>query len=169
MRTPVGSLILLALLAPARPAAAADVPCESELASFCSDVKPGDGRIISCLKSRWPELSVSCRDALDRASQRARSFVAQCELDLFRFCRTTPISIDATLACLGEHANELDANCKPAYQRAKARPDRIKAECKKEVPIYCGNVDATDGPALAACLAGQARQLSPGCAAAITP
>jgi hypothetical protein len=169
MRTTIGSLTLAALLAAVRPAAAADVPCESEMASFCSDVKPGDGRIISCLKSRWPELSTSCRDALDRASQRARSFVAQCELDLFRFCRTTPISIDATLACLGEHASELDADCKPAYQRAKARPDRIMAACKKEVPILCGSVDATDGPALAACLAGRARELSSGCAATITP
>ena len=169
MRTTIGSLLLAALLASARPAAAADVPCERELASFCSDIKPGDGRIISCLKSRWPELSTSCRDALDRASQRAQNFVAQCELDLFRFCRTTPISIDATLACLGEHASELDASCTPAYQRAKARPDRIKAACKKEVPMYCGSVDASDGPALAACLAGQARELSPGCAAAIMP
>ena len=90
-------------------------------------------------------------------------------LDLLRFCRTTPNTLDATLACLGEHADELDATCKPAFLKAKARPDRIKASCAKEVPIYCSDVDGDDAPGLTACLAAKSRELSPGCAAAIAP
>jgi hypothetical protein len=168
MRTLLGALLLAVPLLSAVPAAAA-APCEAEIASFCSDVKPGDLRVVSCLKSRWPELSTACRDSLDRASQKAQNFVAQCQPDLFRFCRTTPISLDATLACLGEHAAELDATCKAAFERAKARPARIMAACKKEVPMFCGNVDATDAPALAACLGAKSKELSPDCREAITP
>jgi hypothetical protein len=169
MRTMIGSLLLLALLAPARPAAAADVPCERELASFCSDVKPGDGRVVSCLRGRWPELSTSCREALDRTSNKALRFFGDCMLDLARFCKTTPNKHDAVLACLGEHAAELDATCKPAYLRAKAWPDRVKAGCAKEVPLYCSDVAGDDAPGLTACLAARSKELSAGCAAAIAP
>jgi Golgi apparatus protein 1 len=169
MRTTTGSLLFLALLASAHPAAAADVPCASEIASFCSDVKPGEGRVVSCLRGRWPELPTSCREALDRTANRNLRFLGDCEIDLMKFCRTTPNTAEATLACLGEHADELDATCRPAFLKAKARPDRIKAACKGEVSLYCGSVDGGDAPALMACLAARSKDLSPGCAGAIAP
>jgi hypothetical protein len=163
------SLLIAAALAVALPAPAADVPCERELASFCSTVKPGDGRIISCLRSRWGDLSATCRQALDRVASRVELFTLQCEEDLFRFCRSVPNSIDATLACLGEHASELDETCKPAFLKVKARPERIRASCAKEVPLHCSAVDASDAAGLAACLAAKSRELSPACAAAVAP
>jgi golgi apparatus protein 1 len=169
MRANLRPWILAVGLLAAFPAAAADVPCASEQASMCSGVKPGDGRVISCLRSRWPELSPACRDALDRTQQKARIFVSQCELDLFRFCSTTPARLDAVMACLGEHAAELDATCAPAYQRAKTAPDRIKASCTAEIPTFCGNVPGDDAPKLMACLAARSKELSPGCAAAVAP
>jgi Golgi apparatus protein 1 len=169
MRPTLRPWILAGALAGALPAAAADIPCAGERASFCSGVEPGDGRIISCLRSRWPELSVDCRGALDRTAYKVRVFQSQCELDLFRFCSTTPNSVDAVLGCLGDHAAELDATCRAAYLQAKGKPDRIRSSCRQEIPMFCGNVPDGDAPGLMACLSARAKELSPACTAAVSP
>jgi hypothetical protein len=38
--------------------------CKEDARSFCGDVKPGGGRIISCLQDHYKELSDDCYDAL---------------------------------------------------------------------------------------------------------
>ena len=40
--------------------------CKDDIHSFCSDVKPGGGRIISCLKDHSKKVSVGCSAALQK-------------------------------------------------------------------------------------------------------
>jgi hypothetical protein len=38
--------------------------CQNELTKFCSDIKPGGGRLIECMKKNDAKLSARCKQAL---------------------------------------------------------------------------------------------------------
>lgn len=41
--------------------------CKGDIAHFCSNVPPGEGRIKACMKAHLPELSEPCKEALFQA------------------------------------------------------------------------------------------------------
>jgi hypothetical protein len=41
--------------------------CKGDIAHFCSQVPPGEGRIKACMKAHLPELSEPCKEALFQA------------------------------------------------------------------------------------------------------
>lgn len=52
-------------------------PCKADREKFCKDVKPGEGRIIECMKGKIAELSPDCKahivkEKMDRASGDAK-------------------------------------------------------------------------------------------------
>jgi hypothetical protein len=66
--------VVLLLSAPAamaqrvNPAARAVLgACKPDIARFCSQVPPGQGRIKACMKEHLPELSEPCKEALFQA------------------------------------------------------------------------------------------------------
>src|SRR5467141_1348328 len=44
--------------------------CEADAEKFCKGIAPGVGRILSCLKSRQPELQPACAAEFKRAGNR---------------------------------------------------------------------------------------------------
>jgi len=62
------SLSTSAAMAQMRPAARAVMgACKPDIARFCSQVPPGEGRIKACMKAHLPELSEPCKEALFQA------------------------------------------------------------------------------------------------------
>jgi hypothetical protein len=43
--------------------------CKPDVEKFCSDVKAGGGRIISCMRQHKEELSQACKDAIGHGSK----------------------------------------------------------------------------------------------------
>ena len=41
--------------------------CKPDIARFCSQVPPGEGRVRNCMKAHLPELSEPCKEALFQA------------------------------------------------------------------------------------------------------
>jgi hypothetical protein len=41
--------------------------CKPDIARFCSQVPPGQGRIKACMKEHLPELSEPCKEAMFQA------------------------------------------------------------------------------------------------------
>ena len=41
--------------------------CKPDIAHFCSQVQPGEGRIKACMKEHLPELSEPCKEGLFQA------------------------------------------------------------------------------------------------------
>jgi hypothetical protein len=41
--------------------------CKPDIARFCSQVQPGQGRIKACMKEHLPELSEPCKEGLFQA------------------------------------------------------------------------------------------------------
>ena len=66
-----GAVLLLSAsgaMAQMRPGAQAVLKaCKPDIAHFCSQVQPGEGRIKACMKEHLPELSDPCKEGLFQA------------------------------------------------------------------------------------------------------
>ena len=66
-----GAVLLLSastVTAQMRPGARAVLQaCKPDIARFCSQVPPGQGRIKACMKEHLPELSEPCKEGLFQA------------------------------------------------------------------------------------------------------
>ena len=67
----IGAILLLCApgaMAQMRPGAQAVLrACKPDIARFCSQVPPGQGRIKACMKEHLPELSEPCKEGLFQA------------------------------------------------------------------------------------------------------
>jgi hypothetical protein len=67
----IGTILLLSTsgaMAQMRPGARAVLQaCKPDIARFCSQVPPGQGRIKACMKEHLPELSEPCKEGLLQA------------------------------------------------------------------------------------------------------
>jgi len=67
----IGAILLLSApgaMAQMRPGAQAVLrACKPDIARFCSQVPPGQGRIKACMKEHLPELSEPCKEGLFQA------------------------------------------------------------------------------------------------------
>jgi len=62
-------LVLLVSIMVAADALAVDNPCEKDIAKFCKNIEPGDGRILRCLTLSKEDLRPPCKKQLpDRES-----------------------------------------------------------------------------------------------------
>jgi hypothetical protein len=43
--------------------------CAADVKTFCAQVKPGEGRIVDCLKEHSKDVSKGCSDLLEQLSQ----------------------------------------------------------------------------------------------------
>ncbi len=97
--------------------------CKIEIDSYCSDVTPGEGRVLACLYARQDKLSSACEYALyDAAVQLERAvslmtFVAsECADDLEKHCQSVEAGEGRLLKCLEDNQKDVSNRCKTALQ-----------------------------------------------------
>ena len=97
--------------------------CKKELTTYCSNVTPGDGRVLACLYAHSDKLSGQCEYALyDAAVQLERfvgalSYVAnECDADLDKFCSGVAMGKGRLLTCLDENSSEISSRCSQALK-----------------------------------------------------
>jgi len=95
--------------------------CESDLKQYCSQVTPGEGRLLHCVAAHEDRLSGQCEYALYQAASlleqlsTAIVYVAQsCETEITTLCGDVKVGEGRVLACLEEHADQLGDGCKKA-------------------------------------------------------
>jgi hypothetical protein len=98
--------------------------CASEVASNCSDVEPGHGRLYACLYSHDDKLSDGClaatadvHDALDFFFEGVRFAKQECMSDIETFCSDVSMGGGRILSCLRGHEDRLEASCGNALHR----------------------------------------------------
>jgi hypothetical protein len=87
-------------------------PCAAEAAAFCTDVQPGGGTMIACLRQHDKELSQGCKEYLSGLREKGRDFVRGCRGDIGKFCRGMKPGGGMLLKCLKEHEAELSEGCR---------------------------------------------------------
>jgi hypothetical protein len=95
--------------------------CAAEIESFCSQVSPGEGRMLACFYAHEDKLSGQCQYALYSASAQldqavsALNYVAtQCEDDLMTHCANVQIGEGRVLECLRANADSVSPACTQA-------------------------------------------------------
>jgi hypothetical protein len=95
--------------------------CEGDLKQYCSQVTPGEGRLLHCVAAHEDKLSGQCEYALYQAASlleqlsMAIVYVAQsCEAEIKTHCGEVEAGEGRILACLEENDASLGDSCKKA-------------------------------------------------------
>jgi hypothetical protein len=95
--------------------------CSSELAQYCAEVTPGEGRLLACLYAHGDKLSGQCDYALYDAAVRleqavgAVTYVAsECRSELDTLCADVKVGEGRVAQCLKDHASQLSSRCDQA-------------------------------------------------------
>ena len=95
--------------------------CKVELEKYCSNVTPGEGRVLACLYAYEDKLSGRCEYALyDAASRLERAVAAlsyvvnECSSDLKQYCGNVAAGEGRLLQCLQKNDAHVSQRCKQA-------------------------------------------------------
>jgi len=86
-------------------------PCKEDIKKFCAEVKPGEGRIIKCLKEHENELSESCKTHKAVKKEEHNKFKAACKDDIKKLCKDGK-GKGAKIGCLKANEASLSEKCK---------------------------------------------------------
>ena len=118
------AILLLALTGPL---AADDIVstvekgCATEIENYCSQVSPGEGRLLACFYAHEDKLSGQCQYALydasaqlDRAVSSLNYVASQCEDDIMKHCAQVQVGEGRVLDCLAANKVSVSASCNTA-------------------------------------------------------
>lgn len=92
--------------------------CETDLEQYCSQVTPGEGRLLHCVAAHEDKISGQCQLALFGAAvlltelADAIQYLAEsCATEIESMCADVAIGEGRVLACLAENEAELGEQC----------------------------------------------------------
>jgi len=101
--------------------------CESDLQNYCSQVTPGNGRLLHCMAAHEDKISGQCEYAfyqaatlLEQLSVAINYLAQECKTDIETHCSGVEIGDGKILACLTEHDEEIGESCKRAVSDTTA-------------------------------------------------
>lgn len=95
--------------------------CANEIEEYCSQVTPGEKRMLSCFYAHEDKLSGRCQHTLYQASEKlkqaivALNYVAgQCKDDILAHCADIAMGDGRVAQCLRSNADNISTECKQA-------------------------------------------------------
>jgi hypothetical protein len=95
--------------------------CDTEIATYCSQVTPGEGRMLACFYAHGDKLSAQCEYALYLGAAKLEVFAdavtlvaVACQDDLLTFCAEVELGEGRVASCLLEHKAEVKDVCRQA-------------------------------------------------------
>lgn len=95
--------------------------CEADLGRYCSQVTPGEGRLLYCVAAHGDKITSECQYALFRAatvlaelSDALLDVADNCETEIDTLCADVKLGERRILSCLEEHENALGESCRTA-------------------------------------------------------
>ncbi len=134
MRFVLLSIVAAAMLLPAVPAAAeeslldyVEASCKGDLDKYCSQVTPGEGRLLYCVAAHEDKLSGQCSYALYEAASllveladAVADVAIACEADIESLCGSVEAGEGRVLSCLDANKAKVSQPCKDAVTKAIA-------------------------------------------------
>jgi hypothetical protein len=99
-----------------------DRVCAEDAKKFCSNVRPGAGRMYQCLTSHSAELAPACRERMEAAKARWDKFMQACKGDIEKACKTIPPGQGRVLSCLKGRESDLSPECKAEFAATRRNP-----------------------------------------------
>jgi hypothetical protein len=124
----LGTCLAFLALGAAAPAMAEDTlleyvvdACKGDLEQYCSQVTPGNGRLLHCVAAHEDKLSGQCEYALYQAASLLEQlsvaiayFAQSCATEIETLCGNVEAGEGRILACLAENDAEVGDACRKA-------------------------------------------------------
>lgn len=94
-------------------------PCAGDIAKFCGNVAPGEGRIAICLKQNEAQLSSVCKQHLAQVKEALKEAHQACEDDIAMFCGGVKPGGGRIVKCLKANKDHLSRTCRIKLYEAK--------------------------------------------------
>ncbi len=98
--------------------------CDADISKFCSNVTPGDGRLVYCIAAHEDKISNQCISAFYNAASALEHLVEtmvyvaeSCATDIETHCADTPIGKGRILACLDARGDAVSEKCRMAVDK----------------------------------------------------
>ena len=95
--------------------------CEGDLEQYCSQVTPGEGRLLHCVAAHEDKLSGQCEYALYQAASLLEQlsvaivyFAQSCQTEIETLCSDVQAGEGRILACLTENDEQVGDTCRKA-------------------------------------------------------
>ncbi len=95
--------------------------CEPEIEAYCSQVTPGEGRLLACFYAHGDKVSARCEYALYEGVAALEQFTnavtyvaTACHDDLIKHCGETEMGEGRVGTCLLEHKENVTEACRQA-------------------------------------------------------
>lgn len=95
--------------------------CQADLDKYCSQVTPGDGRLMYCVAAHQDKISAKCEGALIDAAMilndvtdRIVDVANACATELQTHCADVEVGEGRVLTCLDDHDDALSDGCEAA-------------------------------------------------------
>lgn len=101
--------------------------CKADFEKYCKDVKPGEGRIMRCMKEHENDFSQACKAKMaekkEMMEKKMKEAQEACKGDLESFCKDVKPGEGRIIQCLIEHKDKLSEGCK---QKLPSPPSGMK-------------------------------------------
>lgn len=86
--------------------------CKPDAQKLCQGIRPGKGRIASCLREHHDQLSGACSEKIAQSEKRH-----PCTKDMQRLCKGVQPGENRIMKCMKQHEAELSPECKAHQAR----------------------------------------------------
>lgn len=97
--------------------------CEADIDTYCSQVTPGEGRLLACFMAHEDKISGQCSWALYKGMQELEAFVTavaylaeSCWDDLAEYCADVEMGEGRVATCLLENEEKVAPACRQAIE-----------------------------------------------------
>ncbi len=112
-------LLVLFVMSAAVSGAFAQV-CSKDVAKFCANVKPGEGRISRCLGEHEAQLSPACKTHRAQLKEAIKTTEQTCKDDITKYCAGQK-GQSRLIECLIAKKSQLSPNCKTKVVEAERK------------------------------------------------
>ena len=95
--------------------------CGTEIKKYCSQVTPGENRLLACFYAHEDKLTVQCAQTLYQAAETLKAAVlalnyvaVECENDIVSQCGDITMGEGRVVECLKAKSDKVSAECKGA-------------------------------------------------------
>lgn len=88
-----------------------DGPCQADIQKFCKSVRPGNGKVLLCMRQYSRHLSTACLEHIGVVREKTAQFAKACKKDAQQFCANEEKGKGAVYRCLKKNQDSLSAVC----------------------------------------------------------
>lgn len=86
--------------------------CKDDVTKYCSDIKPGGGRLTACMIEHEPDLAAACRAEMYAVREQLKTFTTACQQDAKQFCPRTKSGHGRVFTCLKLNETLVSESCR---------------------------------------------------------